>query len=158
MRKYGLACNGDKAHLVCMLHVNKEHVDGFIEDLQQLPLARYALDKIRQGWDGDATRAPGSLMVVFKKPSDELVKKYELACNGDKAHLVCKRHVNKEHVNGLVAELQLLWQSQASVSPEAASKPPSASTDLKKLPEPISASPEAASKPPSFDDSPREGY
>ena len=78
----------------------------------QLELAQYALEEIQSKWDSKATRARGSIMVVFRKPklneagAPEFVNKYSLSANGDQVHLVCVRHVNKTLVNDMILDLQ----------------------------------------------------
>lgn len=77
---------------------------------KQLQLAETARALIAQKWDPKATRAPGSLMVVFKRPRTALVRKYALASmnhpdRGPLSHLVCMPHVTLALVLRLVAEL-----------------------------------------------------
>src|SRR5690606_27321278 len=73
-----------------------------------LALARHAHQQIQRVWDKAARRAPGSLMVVFKAPPDELVRKYALARSGDKVHLVCMSHVRPELIAALTKDLASL--------------------------------------------------
>ena len=108
-----------------------------------LELARHAHQEIKKVWDTMARRAPGSLMVVFKEPTDELVRKYGLARSGDKVHLVCMRHVRRELIDALVKDLKLL--NEVSEMP----------LDGAQFQAPVREA--AASYVPSFDDSPREG-
>lgn len=84
------------------------------EAIRQLKLARDALGLIKT-WDPDAWRAPGSLMVVFKRPSDKLVRKYALASNGKFVHLVCMRHVEEDMIGRLVSDLLVEGNEDVSV-------------------------------------------
>jgi histidine decarboxylase len=76
----------------------------------QLQLAEKARQLIAAEWDKTATRAPGSVMVVFKRPGTALVRKYALASmkhpqRGDLSHLVCMPHVTEEMIVQLVKDL-----------------------------------------------------
>lgn len=73
---------------------------------RQLALARSAHALIRRDWDPNAKRAPGSLMVVFKKPGPSVVHKYALATSGDQVHLVCMPHVKESLVTTLIADMK----------------------------------------------------
>lgn len=92
------------------------------EALTQLNLARYAQERIIEEWDSEAACAPGSIMVVFKKPSSEaLIRKYALSASGDQVHLVCMRHVDEALIDKLIADLKKLkettFASQESMQP-----------------------------------------
>lgn len=74
----------------------------------QLRLAEYALTRIKAVWDKDATRAPGSIMVVFKAPPASTVRQFALATSDGRSHLVCMRHVKPPLVERLIKTLQEL--------------------------------------------------
>ncbi|MCB9763873.1 MAG: hypothetical protein H6739_29150 [Alphaproteobacteria bacterium] len=76
----------------------------------QLDLARRTLKVIQQVWDPDAWRAPGSVMIIMKRPKDETVRRYALACNNvnnvDLCHLVFMPHVGEGVVGRLLRDLR----------------------------------------------------
>lgn len=47
-----------------------------------------------------------STTVVFKRPSDWIVRRYQLACEGDEAHIVVMPHVTKALINRFVLDLR----------------------------------------------------
>lgn len=77
----------------------------------QLALARQLLTWLKEGvdglgaWDKNATRAPGSIMVVCKAPPEEIVHKYSLAVVGSQVHIVCMPGVTASVVKGLIREM-----------------------------------------------------
>ena len=52
------------------------------------------------------TRAPGGNVVLFDLPPDEVVRKWRLLVQDDRAHLVVMPHVTVQHVDRLCAELR----------------------------------------------------
>lgn len=66
------------------------------------------LDKIHYpNWKNDYSNT-----IFFKRPSEEIVKKYALACNhddrfgGDLSHIVVMQHVNKAKIDQLIKDLK----------------------------------------------------
>lgn len=66
--------------------------------------AAYALKKFQEiSWD--AWLNPWSNTVVFKRPSEEVVQKWQLAVSGDITHLITMPNVTKEQIDALIADL-----------------------------------------------------
>lgn len=67
--------------------------------------ADYAIERLnllgRSAW-----RHEHSVIVVFDRPSDEVVGKWQLAAEGDLAHIITMPHVTRERVDALVDDLK----------------------------------------------------
>ncbi len=67
--------------------------------------ANYALSKFKEiGWD--AWINPNANVVVLKRPSEELVKKWQLAVYGEIAHIYAMGHVSEKMIDEFVSDLQ----------------------------------------------------
>jgi len=69
-----------------------------------LEVAEYARDRLaaagRRPW-----RHPHSNIVVFDRPAERVVQKWQLAVKDDIAHVIAMPHVTRAHVDRLVADL-----------------------------------------------------
>lgn len=75
--------------------------DDFRRDIEKcLELAEYLVSNIPNAW-----RNQNSTTVVFSKPSDELISKWQLATEQDLSHIVVMPHVDKEKLNQFILEL-----------------------------------------------------
>jgi histidine decarboxylase len=54
----------------------------------------------------DAWSNPNALTVVFPKPTVEIYKKWQLATDGDIAHVICMPGVTKEKLNDFVSDMK----------------------------------------------------
>lgn len=85
----------------------------------QLLLAEKARQLIiASKWDEGAKRAPGSLMVVFKRPSTALVRKYAMASMDQLSHIVCMPHVTEAMIYQLVIDLKRELESVDALADE----------------------------------------
>lgn len=65
----------------------------------------YALERLKEiSWDAWAEKY--SVVVVLKRPSEHIAKKWQLAIQGDIAHIVLMPHVSKEQIDALVDDLR----------------------------------------------------
>jgi histidine decarboxylase len=48
---------------------------------------------------------PYSITVVIPKPNEEIIKKYQLACKDEMAHVVVMQHVSRNVLHELVEDL-----------------------------------------------------
>jgi histidine decarboxylase len=55
----------------------------------------------------DAWSNPNALTVVFPKPAIEICKKWQLATDGDIAHVICMPGVTKEKLNDFVSDMKV---------------------------------------------------
>lgn len=70
-----------------------------------LDVTKYALEKLRGiSWDAQAQKF--STTIVIKRPSEKLAKKWQLAVEGDTAHLVIMPHVSKKRIDEFVEDLK----------------------------------------------------
>ncbi|XOF34970.1 MAG: histidine decarboxylase [Candidatus Electrothrix sp. YB6] len=86
--------------------IKQKGVEGFRRMAEScLALADYALEQFREiNWD--AWRNPYSNTVVFKRPSDECIRKWQLASYRDIAHIIIMPHITKEFIDKFMHDLQ----------------------------------------------------
>jgi histidine decarboxylase len=61
--------------------------------------------KMFKAYGIEAWRHNNSVTVVFKRPSDALIKKWQLAVNGETAHIITMPHVTKRKIVEFVKEI-----------------------------------------------------
>ncbi|MDC0253709.1 histidine decarboxylase [Bacteriovoracales bacterium] len=61
--------------------------------------------KMFKAYGIEAWRHNNSVTVVFKRPSDYLIKKWQLAVNGETAHIITMPHVTKRKIVSFVKEI-----------------------------------------------------
>jgi len=49
---------------------------------------------------------PHQIIVTFKKPVESIIKKYQLATQEDKAHVVVMQHINRHKIDEFYEELK----------------------------------------------------
>ena len=92
------------APLMLWYAFQRHGMDGFRELVaRSLSVAQYAVDRFNDAGI-PAWRNRNSLTVVFPRPSDEVVRKWQLAPFQDIAHMIAMPHVTKEIVDALVAD------------------------------------------------------
>jgi histidine decarboxylase len=80
-------------------------LDGFRKRVRGcLDVAAYATDRLTAA-GLHAWRHPHSNIVVFDRPPDPVVRKWQLAVKDDVAHLIAMPHIDREHVDRLMADL-----------------------------------------------------
>ena len=87
---------------ILMQHIiQKKGYDGFRKDtLTCIELAEYLVDHIPNAW-----RNSNSLTVVIPKPNEEMIKKWQLATEGDISHIVVLPHVTREKLDDFISDL-----------------------------------------------------
>ncbi len=82
--------------------------EGKFEKLIQvcIGLAGYAIQKFDEHGIR-AWRNKHSLIVIFPRPSEKLIRKWQLAIEGDIAHLVALPHLNHKIIDSIVAQVAL---------------------------------------------------
>ncbi len=80
--------------------------DGKFEKLIRhcIELAGYAIQKFHEV-GVRAWRNKNSIIVIFPKPSEKLIRKWQLAFEGDLSHLVALPHLTHKLIDGLVAQI-----------------------------------------------------
>jgi histidine decarboxylase len=93
--------------LMLWLAIRRLGQNGFKEQvIQVLRLTAYTVEQLtKKGWDAWANNYYNT--VVIKRPSKKVIKKWQLAVQGDIAHIVIMPHTKKEQIDGLVADLEL---------------------------------------------------
>lgn len=91
--------NGHSAIYFKWILTQKTH-DDFKKDIHQcIDNAEYLCQNIKHAW-----RNQNSFIVVFPKPSQEIIEKYQLATQGDIAHIVCMQHVTKDKLDEFIKD------------------------------------------------------
>jgi histidine decarboxylase len=75
-----------------------ENIDFYAIVAEIMKLSNYTAEKIK------GYRHNGSNIIWFKKPSRELIEKWQLATEGDYSHIVVMPHVTKEMVDQFIKE------------------------------------------------------
>ena len=80
-------------------------VDGFRRRVGEcFGVADYAIDRLKQ-LGRRAWRHSNSITVVFSRPSDEIIAKWQLASHHDVAHIIAMPHVTREQIDRLVDDI-----------------------------------------------------
>ena len=80
--------------------IGKKGYAGFEEDINRcIYLAEYLSESINEAW-----RNQNSITVVLPKPSDKVIKKWQLATEGDISHVVVMQHVTKAMLDEFIED------------------------------------------------------
>lgn len=91
--------NGHSAIYLKYILTKMSHAD-FQKDIEKcIELAEYVVENIPHSF-----RNNNSFTVVFPKPDQDIVEKYQLACENDIAHIVVMPHVTWEKLNEFIKE------------------------------------------------------
>lgn len=75
--------------------IDKMGIDGFKKDIHTcIELAEYLVEQIPSAW-----RNQNSITVVFPKPTENLINKWQLATQDDISHVVVMPHVTKDKLD-----------------------------------------------------------
>ena len=86
--------------------IRKLGYQGFRElVLGCLRMADYAIERFRAA-GVDAWRNNNANTVVFPRPAEEILQKWQIAVFEDIAHIITMPHITKEHVDEIAADLQ----------------------------------------------------
>ncbi len=78
---------------------------GLVKRLQHcLDTASYAEQRFKRAGIL-AWRNPNAITVVFARPAEEIISKWQLATQGDSSHIICMPHINKQQVDALIADI-----------------------------------------------------
>lgn len=85
--------------------IKKKGYEGFKKDIMEcIDNAEYLTGKLHRRGMG-AWRNQNSITVVFKRPSEELVRKWQLASTKDLSHAVVLPHVNRQKINRFMKDI-----------------------------------------------------
>ncbi|WP_445722124.1 histidine decarboxylase [Flavobacterium sp.] len=86
--------------------LKKLNVQGLKERyLKSLEVAEYCEERLKEIGVA-AWRNPNAITVVFPKTSNEIKLKWQLATEGDIAHVICMPNVTKEQIDALVEDMK----------------------------------------------------
>lgn len=102
--------------------INKMGLSGLQKRVEtSLKMARYT-EKALNANGVKAWRNPSAITVVFPKPSDEICHKYQLASEGDIAHIICVPGVQQEVLDACIKELIADKKNTKRKKPEKAKR------------------------------------
>lgn len=88
-------------HELC--HAKRDNLVKKIE--KSVRLAAYAVEAFNR-IGIKAWRNPNSLIVIFPKPSEKTIKKWQLAIQGTIAHIIALPHMNRKTINAIVSSVK----------------------------------------------------
>ena len=92
--------NGHSAILLKYI-IDKRGKEGFKEDVDKcVELAEYLVENLPNAW-----RNHNSITVVFPKPRDDIIIKWQLATSGDISHVIAMPHVTKEKLDQFIKDV-----------------------------------------------------
>ena len=86
--------------------IQKFGVDGFKKRVKHCQDLAYYTEMRLKEIGVDAWRNNNALTVVLSKPSVELCKKYQLASEGDIAHIICVPGIKKSQIDAFILDLE----------------------------------------------------
>lgn len=97
--------------------IDKKGSDGFKKDVKKcFELAEYLTNRLNEvaEFEANAWRNQNSITIVFKKPSESIVDKWQLATQGDIAHVIVMPHVTKELLDQFLTDIRASVGASAS--------------------------------------------
>jgi histidine decarboxylase len=80
--------------------IDTKGIDGFLQDIYEcFELAEYLVENLPGAW-----RNQNSFTVVFPKPDDTIIDKWQLASQGDISHIVVMQHVTQEKLDSFIKD------------------------------------------------------
>jgi histidine decarboxylase len=81
--------------------IDTKGIDGFKKDIEAcIENAEYLAEKLPNAW-----RNQNSIIVVFPKPADDIVHKWQLATSENVSHVVVMPHVTKELLDDFIVDM-----------------------------------------------------
>lgn len=110
------------APIVMWYAIATSGISGFVELARHmLAMADYAMEVIGEAgyrpW-----KNPLGLSVIFDRPPDWVVRKWSLSTQGDSCHVYAMRHMSRERLDGLAADLRAVRSVFAASVAEDTSK------------------------------------
>ncbi len=89
--------------------------EGFAQTASRcLELAQYTVDRFRS-LGVDAWRNPFAVTVVFPRPPEGVLRRWQIAVKDDYAHIICMSHFTHTLVDTLTEEIALALQQEATL-------------------------------------------
>lgn len=110
--------------------IRRTGVEGFRQKVRQcLKNAQYAVDQFKK-IGLDAWRNPWAITVVFPRPPQSVLKKWQIAVYGEKAHVIMMPSVKSSQIDELVADIAAAREEKPRAGTKIAVK--NGKTSLKK--------------------------
>ena len=94
--------------------INRIGLDGFAARARRcLELAQYAVERF-QSLGIDAWRNPCAITVVFPRPPDDVLQRWQIAVMDDYAHIICMEHCTRELIDKVTADIALALQQEVT--------------------------------------------
>ena len=88
--------------------------EGFRRQVAEcLANAEYAVRRLRE-IGVEAWRNPFAITVVFPRPPASVLEKWQIAVQGDRAHIILMQHVTRAHIDELVEDMAAALKQQRS--------------------------------------------
>jgi histidine decarboxylase len=82
--------------------IEKKGLQGFQQDIEAcFTLAEYLVEKLKGSW-----RNQNSLTVIFPRPSQKIISKWQLATEGEVSHVIVLPHVTKEKLDEFLTDIE----------------------------------------------------
>ena len=104
-KDYMISCSRNGHSALYFQHIiSQKGMEGFKEDVDKcIELADYAIMNIENSW-----RNHNSITIVIPKPNNEIIAKWQLATEGDIAHLIILPHVTKKIIDEYVYDCKTI--------------------------------------------------
>jgi histidine decarboxylase len=95
--------------------IQKRGKEGFAREVELcISNAKYAVQQFRrQGID--AWRNPSAVTVVFPRPPESILERWQIAVKDDHAHIICMPHVTRELIDELVQQIASAMKEETTV-------------------------------------------
>ena len=94
--------------------IRKNGREGFRRQVAEcLANAEYAVRRLRE-IGVEAWRNPFAITVVFPRPPASVLEKWQIAVQGDRAHIILMQHVTRAHIDELVEDMAAALKQQRS--------------------------------------------
>jgi histidine decarboxylase len=98
---YMISCSRNGHSSIYIKYIIDKKHNIFKSDIEKcIEITDYLIEKIPGSW-----KNTNSITVIIKRPKEEIVKKWQLACEGDISHIVCVPHVTKDIIEEFIYDL-----------------------------------------------------
>jgi histidine decarboxylase len=100
--------------LILWYAIQKFGHEGFAAQARHcLEMAEYTVDRFRS-LGIDAWRNPYAITVVFPRPSDDVLQRWQIAVKDDFAHIICMQHITRDLIDSVTADVASALQQEAT--------------------------------------------
>jgi histidine decarboxylase len=86
--------------------IETKGIEGFKKDINYcLELTEYFIEEYEKILNKKAWKNENSITVVFERPSSDIIKKWQLACENNISHIIILNHVTKEMLDEFIQDI-----------------------------------------------------